>query len=144
MWGDRRTGRFGPSGAVHPDAQRRTFADVHRFDSAEQLKVWREMDRADEAPVVIYHSHTATEAYPSRTDISYAGEPGATTCSSPPRDPQGEGGPQLPHRRRCGHREPVEIVPRSLRVRPSSAPDIRRPHGCDRVHPHHPSPAHRR
>jgi proteasome lid subunit RPN8/RPN11 len=27
--------------------------------------------------VVIYHSHTATEAYPSRTDISYASEPQA-------------------------------------------------------------------
>jgi proteasome lid subunit RPN8/RPN11 len=25
--------------------------------------------------VVVYHSHTATEAYPSRTDISYASEP---------------------------------------------------------------------
>ena len=31
----------------------------------------------DEEPVVIYHSHTATEAYPSRTDIGLAGEPGA-------------------------------------------------------------------
>jgi [CysO sulfur-carrier protein]-S-L-cysteine hydrolase len=49
----------------------------YRFDSAEQLKVWREMDDRDEEPVVIYHSHTATEAYPSRTDISYASEPGA-------------------------------------------------------------------
>ncbi|MAU81245.1 M67 family metallopeptidase [Gordonia sp. Z-3] len=49
----------------------------YRFDSAEQLKVWREMDRLDEEPVVIYHSHTATEAYPSRTDISYASEPNA-------------------------------------------------------------------
>ncbi len=49
----------------------------YRFDSAEQLKVWREMDRNDEEPVVIYHSHTATEAYPSRTDISYAAEPNA-------------------------------------------------------------------
>ncbi|MDT5337697.1 MAG: [CysO sulfur-carrier protein]-S-L-cysteine hydrolase [Mycobacterium sp.] len=47
----------------------------YRFDSGEQLKVWREMDDADEVPVVIYHSHTATEAYPSRTDISYASEP---------------------------------------------------------------------
>ena len=27
--------------------------------------------------MVIYHSHTATEAYPSRTDISYASEPEA-------------------------------------------------------------------
>ncbi len=49
----------------------------YRFDSAEQFRVWREMDERDEEPVVIYHSHTATEAYPSRTDISYASEPGA-------------------------------------------------------------------
>jgi proteasome lid subunit RPN8/RPN11 len=49
----------------------------YRFDSMEQLRVWREMDERDEEPVVIYHSHTATEAYPSRTDISYASEPGA-------------------------------------------------------------------
>lgn len=49
----------------------------YRFDSLEQLKVWREMDDRDEEAVVIYHSHTATEAYPSRTDISYASEPRA-------------------------------------------------------------------
>ena len=35
------------------------------------------MTRKDEEPVVIYHSHTATEARPSRTDISYASEPDA-------------------------------------------------------------------
>jgi [CysO sulfur-carrier protein]-S-L-cysteine hydrolase len=49
----------------------------YRFDSVEQLKVWRELDDQGEEPVVIYHSHTATEAYPSRTDISYASEPNA-------------------------------------------------------------------
>jgi proteasome lid subunit RPN8/RPN11 len=49
----------------------------YRFDSMEQLQVWREMDDRDEEPVVIYHSHTATEAYPSRTDIALAGEPDA-------------------------------------------------------------------
>jgi [CysO sulfur-carrier protein]-S-L-cysteine hydrolase len=49
----------------------------YRFDSLEQLKVWREMDDRDEEPVVIYHSHTSTDAYPSRTDISYASEPNA-------------------------------------------------------------------
>ncbi len=49
----------------------------YRFDSGEQLKVWRAMDDAAEVPVVVYHSHTATEAYPSRTDISYASEPDA-------------------------------------------------------------------
>ena len=49
----------------------------YRFDAAEQLKVWREMDANDEVPVVVYHSHTATEAYPSRTDIGLAMEPNA-------------------------------------------------------------------
>jgi [CysO sulfur-carrier protein]-S-L-cysteine hydrolase len=72
----------GPAGTDRPDrfipmlnAERSpTF---YRFDSLEQLRVWREMDDRDEEPVVIYHSHTATEAYPSRTDISYASEPAA-------------------------------------------------------------------
>jgi proteasome lid subunit RPN8/RPN11 len=49
----------------------------YEFDSGEYFRVWREMDDNDEEAVVIYHSHTATEAYPSRTDISYAGWPQA-------------------------------------------------------------------
>ena len=49
----------------------------YEFDSGDLLKLYREMDDRDEEPVVIYHSHTATEAYPSRTDISYASEPNA-------------------------------------------------------------------
>jgi proteasome lid subunit RPN8/RPN11 len=59
----------------------------YRFDSAEQLKVWREMDDADEEPVIIYHSHTATEAYPSRTDLSYASEPNAHYVLVSTREP---------------------------------------------------------
>ncbi|HEY5151058.1 MAG TPA: M67 family metallopeptidase [Mycobacterium sp.] len=59
----------------------------YRLDSGEQLKVWREMDANDEVPVVIYHSHTATEAYPSRTDISYAAEPDAHYVLISTRDP---------------------------------------------------------
>jgi proteasome lid subunit RPN8/RPN11 len=49
----------------------------YEFDSTDLLRLYRDMDSRDEEPVVIYHSHTATEAYPSRTDISYASEPGA-------------------------------------------------------------------
>ncbi|MCX2714321.1 M67 family metallopeptidase [Mycolicibacterium sp. J2] len=60
----------------------------YRFDSAEQLKVWREMDANDEVPVVIYHSHTATEAYPSRTDVSFASEPEAHYVLVSTRDPE--------------------------------------------------------
>jgi [CysO sulfur-carrier protein]-S-L-cysteine hydrolase len=48
-----------------------------RFDPAEQLALYQEMDAADEEIVVVYHSHTSTEAYPSRTDIAYAAEPQA-------------------------------------------------------------------
>jgi [CysO sulfur-carrier protein]-S-L-cysteine hydrolase len=60
----------------------------YRFDSTEQFQVWREMDERDEEPIVIYHSHTATEAYPSRTDISYASEPGSHYVLVSTRDPE--------------------------------------------------------
>ncbi len=49
----------------------------YEFDSTELLALYKEMWANDEEPVVIYHSHTATEAYPSRTDVDLANEPGA-------------------------------------------------------------------
>jgi proteasome lid subunit RPN8/RPN11 len=49
----------------------------YEFDSADLLRLYQEMARNDEEPVIVYHSHTATEAYPSRTDIAYASEPNA-------------------------------------------------------------------
>ena len=59
----------------------------YRFDPTEQLQLYRQMDAADEEAVVVYHSHTATEAYPSRTDVSYAGEPNAHYVLVSTRDP---------------------------------------------------------
>lgn len=59
----------------------------YRFDSLEQLKLYRELDQLDEEVVVVYHSHTATEAYPSRTDIAYAGEPQAHYVLVSTREP---------------------------------------------------------
>jgi proteasome lid subunit RPN8/RPN11 len=59
----------------------------YEFDSADLLQLYKEMDANDEEPVVIYHSHTATEAYPSRTDISYTSEPGAHYVLVSTRDP---------------------------------------------------------
>ena len=59
----------------------------YEFDSMELLRVWREMEAGDEEPVVIYHSHTATAAYPSRTDISYANEPQAHYVLVSTREP---------------------------------------------------------
>jgi [CysO sulfur-carrier protein]-S-L-cysteine hydrolase len=72
----------GPAGTGRPErfiamTNAERSPTFYRFDSLEQLRVWREMEDRDEEPVVIYHSHTATPAYPSRTDISYASEPDA-------------------------------------------------------------------
>ena len=72
----------GPEGSDRPErflpmvnaAGSPTF---YELDPTDLLKLYREMDDRDEEPVVVYHSHTATEAYPSRTDIGLAMEPNA-------------------------------------------------------------------
>ena len=82
----------GPAGSDRPQrfipmlnaARSPTF---YEFDSLDLLKLYREMDGRNEEPVVVYHSHTATEAYPSRTDISYASEPGAHYVLVSTREP---------------------------------------------------------
>lgn len=83
----------GPAGSDRPErhipmtnaARSPTF---HEFDSSEQFQVWNQMQALDEEPVIIYHSHTATEAYPSRTDITYASEPAAHYVIVSTRDPE--------------------------------------------------------
>ncbi|MET9396418.1 M67 family metallopeptidase [Kitasatospora sp. NPDC002965] len=88
----------GPEGSDRPErfipmlnaARSPTF---YEFDSGDLLKLYREMDDRDEVPVIVYHSHTATEAYPSRTDVTYASEPNAhyvlvsTADGNGPEDP---------------------------------------------------------
>jgi [CysO sulfur-carrier protein]-S-L-cysteine hydrolase len=72
----------GPIGSDRPDrhiemvnaAGSPTF---YEYDSTDLLHLYKELDDRDEEPVVIYHSHSATEAYPSVTDINLASEPGA-------------------------------------------------------------------
>nr|PZN01047.1 MAG: peptidase [Thermocrispum agreste] len=82
----------GPAGSDDPQrfipmvnaARSPTF---YEFDSGDLLKLYREMDERGEEPVVIYHSHTATEAYPSRTDVALAAEPNAHYVLVSTRDP---------------------------------------------------------
>lgn len=59
----------------------------YQFDEHEWLRVYRELQAADEDVVVVYHSHTATEAYPSRTDVAYAQWPDAHYVLVSTRDP---------------------------------------------------------
>jgi proteasome lid subunit RPN8/RPN11 len=83
----------GPEGSDSPErfipmlnaARSPTF---YEFDSGDLLKLYRELDANGEVPVVIYHSHTATEAYPSRTDASIAAEPDAHYVLVSTRDPE--------------------------------------------------------
>ena len=85
----------GPAGSDRPErfipmvnaARSPTF---YEFDSMDLLKLYREMESRDEEPVVVYHSHTATEAYPSRTDISYASEPNAHYLLVSTREPDAD------------------------------------------------------
>jgi proteasome lid subunit RPN8/RPN11 len=72
----------GPLGSDRPER----FIPMHNaagsptyyeFVKDEERKVWREMDDRDEEAVVIYHSHTMTEAVPSRTDLYRASVPTA-------------------------------------------------------------------
>jgi [CysO sulfur-carrier protein]-S-L-cysteine hydrolase len=72
----------GPEGSDRPErhiamVNAERSPTFYRFDAQEHLKVWRALEESGEVPVVIYHSHTATEAYPSRTDVGLAAEPDA-------------------------------------------------------------------
>jgi [CysO sulfur-carrier protein]-S-L-cysteine hydrolase len=72
----------GPEGSGRPERfipmlNAARSPSFYEFDSADLFQLYKEMGDRDEEPVIVYHSHTATEAYPSRTDISLAGEPGA-------------------------------------------------------------------
>ncbi len=88
----------GPEGSDSPErfipmvnaARSPTF---YEFDSRDLLALYRDMDDKGEEPIVIYHSHTATEAYPSRTDISYASEPHAHYLLVSTRDGTDADGP---------------------------------------------------
>ena len=88
----------GPAGTHRPErfipmvnaARSPTF---YEFDSMDLLRLYRDMDDNDEVPVVVYHSHTATEAYPSRTDVSYASEPEAHYVLVSTRETGAEDGP---------------------------------------------------
>lgn len=85
----------GPEGSDRPErlvemvnaAGSPTF---YEFDPTELLALYKQMWARDEEPVVVYHSHTATEAYPSRTDVSFAGEPGAHYLLISTREPDTE------------------------------------------------------
>lgn len=82
----------GAAGSDHPErfipmVNAARSATFYEFDSGDLLRLYRDMEERDEVPVVVYHSHTATQAYPSRTDIAYASEPEAHYLLVSTKDP---------------------------------------------------------
>lgn len=49
----------------------------YEFASADLFRLYHDMDDNGEEPVVVYHSHTGSPAYPSATDRRLASEPSA-------------------------------------------------------------------
>ncbi len=49
----------------------------YEFAPQDLLALYRGLDDKDEEIVVVYHSHPTSPAFPSTSDIAYAGEPGA-------------------------------------------------------------------
>lgn len=105
----------GPAGRDEPSrfvpmlnaARSPTF---YEFDAAELLRLYREMDDADEEPVVVYHSHTATEAAPSRTDVALASEPDAHYLLVSTREPDVDEVRSFRIRDGVATEEPVEVL----------------------------------
>jgi proteasome lid subunit RPN8/RPN11 len=57
---------------IDNQAKSNTFFE---FDTKQQFRIWRKMDEDGHEPLVIYHSHTQSRAYPSKDDVVYANEP---------------------------------------------------------------------
>ena len=114
----------------------------YEFDTTDLFRLYKEMDANDEEPVVVYHSHTATEAYPSRTDIGLAMEPNAHYVLVSTREHGNNDGPVefRSYRIVDGEvtEEEVEVVETPETTR-GVLPDGHR--GPD---PHHPAHLHRR
>jgi [CysO sulfur-carrier protein]-S-L-cysteine hydrolase len=49
----------------------------YSLDASDQFRIMQEMEESGEELLAIYHSHTASAAYPSQTDVNLAAYPEA-------------------------------------------------------------------
>ncbi len=57
---------------MHNEAPSEAF---FKFDPQRQLHIWKEMKERGEAPIVIFYSHTHSQAYPNHADVESAIDP---------------------------------------------------------------------
>jgi len=74
-------GMLGGAGGVARNVYRAVNAEAsplrYGIEAAEQFRLMREIEKAGEEMIGIYHSHTKSAAYPSQTDVNLAGWPDA-------------------------------------------------------------------
>jgi proteasome lid subunit RPN8/RPN11 len=65
-------GRDGVATSVHPAANSEASPFMYVMDPREQLQIMDVIDDAGDDLLAIYHSHTRSAAFPSRTDVELA------------------------------------------------------------------------
>ena len=101
-------GRGGRARSFYPSINRAKSPVFFTIEPSEILRTLRQMDRAGEELSAIFHSHPATEAYPSDADLLHHHYPGSAYLILSLRG----GGPELRAYLIEGRRvreEPVEI-----------------------------------
>jgi proteasome lid subunit RPN8/RPN11 len=66
---------------------------TYRLDPMDQLRIFKEIDAEGLELLAIYHSHTQSPAYPSRTDVAKAYYPDAVYVIVSVDDGPSEGNP---------------------------------------------------
>jgi proteasome lid subunit RPN8/RPN11 len=70
-------GADGSAGTVYRSINAEASPLRYSLDANDQFRIVREMEERGEELVGIYHSHTASAAYPSQTDVNLAAYPDA-------------------------------------------------------------------
>lgn len=66
------SGKDGQTTTFHRVTNRAEGNRLYMMDDEELFAVLKELDERGEDPLVIYHSHPETRAYPSKTDVEMA------------------------------------------------------------------------
>src|SRR5262245_46815807 len=65
-------GKDGEALTVYPARNAEASPLRYNLDPSDQIRIYQEMEEEGEELAAIYHSHTASPAYPSQTDINLA------------------------------------------------------------------------
>jgi [CysO sulfur-carrier protein]-S-L-cysteine hydrolase len=70
-------GEDGSAGTIYRSINAEASPLRYSLDASDQFRIMEEMEESGEELLAIYHSHTASAAYPSQTDVNLAAYPDA-------------------------------------------------------------------